>query len=557
MSEAKPSETLRVDERLIVLVSYLIVGAMMTCMVASFVQFGNFAQPIWDVSYLLVLGFLVSLESLYSHRVLHKVYFTDPKWVAFRFSELILILVALKCTQYLYSDGGRLLADLSLWQQDLGANFFNDESIFGIVTLAIAWIISGQYAGELILLEANQRVLKQEMESGISEDRTAIRRRLSNLVLLVGMGMVIFTAMLRFDRLTEWADLPPLRSSVYNTILYFFLGLVLLSLTQFNLLRARWFRDSLPVRVEIAGRWILYSAVFILVLALIAGLLPTSYSIGLLKVLNYLFFIIMAILNLLIMLLLVPVFWLFGLLARLFQSEAELKQIEAPPPIRDFPLISQAEPVPWWELLKSVAFWLIFLGVIGYALVYYFRENRELWEKLRQIPFIASLVQFFDWLGGLLRGVNRQIGAVVEAGLERLRSRRKAMAAAQPWRFINLRRLTPRERVRFYYLALVRRGGDCGYSRRPAQTPFEYSQSLSDAIRDGEQLDSELLMGAREAQVAERNGLSTDIIVMTNKFVEARYSRHEITPQDAGLVQRAWEHLRSALQRLRRTEEQE
>jgi hypothetical protein len=547
MSEARLSEPLHIDERLIVLVGYLLTSAMMTCLTASFVQLGELAAPGWDGSYLYVLGFLVALEATYSHRALRTRYFTDPKWIVFRFSELILILATLKAAQILTTEGRSLWTGLSLWQQDLGANFFDNETIYGIVTLAFVWVLSGQFAGELIALEANQFVLRQEAESGIYEDRNAIRKRLSNLILLVGAGMVVFTAMLRIEGLAGWMDLPPLRASVYNTIFYFFLGLVLLSLTQFNLMRARWLRDSLPVRVEIAGRWILYSAVFILALALIAALLPTSYSIDLLSVLNYIFFVLTAIFNLLIMLILTPIFWLFGWLMSLFQGEAQVSQTEMLPPVNDIPLTPQTGPIPWLELLKSIAFWSVFLGVISFALVFYLRENRELWEKLRRIPFFAALARFSNWLGGLLRGVNRQLGTALEAGLGRLRAMRRGRPAAQPWRYLSLRRLPPRERVRFYYLALVRRGSERGYARRPAQTPFEYSQDLSEGIGARERQRPSIPAEIEGGRPPDGDLLSGDVVLMTAKFIEARYSRHEITPQDAGLVRRAWARVRSAL----------
>jgi hypothetical protein len=510
--------------------------------------------PGWNGAYLVVLAFMVALESMYSHRLLRSMYITDPQWLGYRLSEWVVILVALKVTQVINTGGRYILSDLQAWQQNF-SNFFDNETIFGLVTLLIVWGVGGRIADELIDLEANPSVLQQEIDSGIHEDRGAIRGRLANMILMVGMGMVILTALLRFDKLADWIDQPPLRAGVYNILLYFFLGLVLLSLTQFNLLRARWFRDALPVHKEIAGRWILYSAFFILAVALIAALLPTGYSIGLLAVLNYLFFIALAIINLLITLLLLPLLWLYSLLSGLFRKGTEGAPPLELPAIENMPGPSPAAPVPWWELLKSIVFWLVFLGVIAFAVSYYFRENRELWEQIRRMPFFAALARFFDWLGRWLGRVNRQVGTAVQAGLERLRTRRKAVAAARTWRFVNPRRLSPRERVRFYYLAMVRRGGECGYRRHPAQTPFEYSRSLSEAIGALDSLPTKPLDGSTETQAGEREALSRAIVVMTDTFVEARYSQHEITSQDAGLVQRAWARLRHALQSARRNKE--
>ena len=95
------------------------------------------------------------------------------------------------------------------------------------------------------------------------------------------------------------------------------------------------------------------------------------------------------------------------------------------------------------------------------------------------------------------------------------------------WSYLNLRRLPPRQKIRFYYLALVRRGGETGLSRAEWQTPREYAGTL------------ETKLEAEDENVEE----------MTAAFMDARYSRHEVTGERAGLVQRTWERIRQALRR--------
>jgi hypothetical protein len=556
VSEIKPVEPLRIDERLMILGGYLITSGMMACLAASMVQFGELAQPSWNGAYLVILGFLVALEALYSHRLLRNLFFTDPKYIGYRVSEWVVILIVLKFVQIINSDGLSIFSTILSWQQNFSESFFNNETIFAGVTLLIVWLISSRFAGYLNDLEANQRVLQQEMESGIYENRTAIRERLANLIILVGAGMVVFSALMRVDMMARWFELPALRVGVLNTILYFFLGLVLLSLTQFNLLRARWYRDSLPVRKEIASRWIVYSLVFILGLALIARLLPTGYTVGLLTVLNYLFFAIAAIINFIITVLLLPIFWLLGWFASLFAGSGASETPASLPTITELPVLPQTEPIPLWELIKSILFWLVFLSVIGFALVYYFKENKEMLANLRKIPFFSSIARFFDWLGNWLQGVNRQIGEIVDTGWQRLLARRDRTIADPPWRFVNPNRLPPRERVRFFYLAMVRRGGERGYDRHPAQTPLEYSDSLAEALVSTGPADMDDVDSKRDRQPLDDEIFSEDIDVMTDKFIMARYSRQPISENDANLVERAWGHLRRVLGKTKRRKEQ-
>lgn len=557
MFDPEISDPLHIDERLVVMAGFLITSSMMVCLVANLTQFGRLILPGWRGAYLIVMGFIVALESLYSHRLLRNQYFTDPLWVSYRISEWVMIVVILKSLEILSVGSANLYAEINSWQVDFYQNFLDTETMFGLIALVFVWLICGRFAEVLVALEANERVLRQEVESGIYEDRSINRRRLSNLILLVGGVMVFLTALLRTDKLAEWFDLPIMRASVINTIIYFYLGFVLLSLSNFNLLRARWYRDKIVVGKDVAGRWLLYSGIFILLLALIARVLPTGYSIGLLAVLNSVFFAFIFLVNLILTVLVYPIFWLLGWLMSLFATGNE-PGVESPlPMISEVPIPQPIEPVPWWELVKSILFWVVFLGIVAVSVVYYFRENRNLWDKLIRLPWLSSLARWIEWFENWLRGVNQQLGTIVSTGLQRLRAKQGKVSEGQSWRYINPRKLSPRDRVRFYYLALVRRGGEIGCQRAPSQTPIEYSEKLSHAIAfsdgEGTLAVKTPIEGSETAQPA---GVVSNISLMTECFIKARYSLQLVNEPDAGTVQRAWTYLRKTLRRMRLRKEQ-
>jgi hypothetical protein len=84
--------------------------------------------------------------------------------------------------------------------------------------------------------------------------------------------------------------------------------------------------------------------------------------------------------------------------------------------------------------------------------------------------------------------------------------------------------------VLFYYLALIRRGGETGLPRKPSQTPYEYGRFLDKSLPEvGESVDS-----------------------LTESFMEARYSNHIVEDDQVPLVQSYWERIRRALQELKR-----
>lgn len=559
---AESKMTPQPKERLTVLASYFLASAMLTCLAVSLVQFGEAYAPGWDGTYLVALSFFLALEALYSHRLLRNLVFSDPQAVAYRAAELVVIMVGLKVAYYVARGPGLLVGDLSLWREDFWNNFFTDEYLFGLFTAALVWFISTRMGASLVLLEFDERVLMIEAQTGIYESRSEIRWNLANDILGVGVILIVLSAFLRFEPFTAWADLQPLRQGAYNALVYFFLALVLLSITQFNIMRSRWFRDSLPVHPLVTRRWLWYSLVFILGVAILAGVLPTGYSVGLLGVLNYLLFAILAILNLLVTILLTPLFLLIHLLASLFGTpEAQpAPQVEIPQFIPQ-PAAAASEPLVWWELLKSILFWLVLWGVVGYSIYYYLREHSGLAEKLRKTPLFPYLARFWAWLSAWWGGLNRQVAAAVDAGLARLRARRERAAQARPWRYLSLRGLSARERVIFYYIAMVRRGSERGLARQPSQTPYEYSRGLAQAVApppgaipdDGAGL---VMDGAQvEPAALDDAGLAGPITAITDKFVEARYSLHPVTGQDVGLVQHYWQRIRRALRRRLQSQE--
>jgi hypothetical protein len=50
-----------------------------------------------------------------------------------------------------------------------------------------------------------------------------------------------------------------------------------------------------------------------------------------------------------------------------------------------------------------------------------------------------------------------------------------------------LRKLSPRQQVQFYYLAMLRRGSEHGHARQPTQTPYEYARALENQIPEIDQ----------------------------------------------------------------------
>lgn len=525
------------DDRFYIIAGHLILSLMLACMLVSIVQLGRLALGDFNGGYLIALGWLVSLEAFLSRQILKGSSIFDREWLLFRGSELVVILLAVKLAAYTTLGLSQLLVDTRGWIQNFEAGFLTTEYGFGCLVIGLVWVLSSPLSEDLELLYVDQRIIRQEAESGIYEAREQIREHLAGLLLGIGLVMIVLAALLRSSRFLSWAALPAMRLGVTNLLLYFLMFLVLLSLTQFSLVRASWMREHLVVGRLIARRWLLYSFVLILGLTGLARLLPTGYSIGLLGVLNYLFSLVIVILYYFGILLITPFLMLVYVLGSLFGSSAEPQppfQMPTPPPAPSAP--PEGGSLPWLEILKSALFWVILLGVIGYSLVYYVRERRELLQAARRLPFFPALARFWGWLTGWLGGVQNAVSAAVDRRWERLRQARRNAQLPESRAFLSLRRLSPRQRVMFYYLAMVRRGGEAGLRRRPSQTPYDYSRDLSQGL--GENL---------QASPGLELELEQDIAALTEQFVEARYSLHPVTTQQVSLVHHCWERVRGVL----------
>ena len=135
------------------------------------------------------------------------------------------------------------------------------------------------------------------------------------------------------------------------------------------------------------------------------------------------------------------------------------------------------------------------------------RRLRQLWAALSH------------WLSGLAAAVQ----ALPVAAW--LREQLRARPTLPPLGFFRLVGATPREQVQYYYLSLLRRAGDYGFGRKPAQTPAEYTPTLAANLTDN----------------------TPEVQALTDAFIETRYSAHPVPAEQVQQVRSAWGRLRAAL----------
>jgi hypothetical protein len=564
-------ESFRRNEVLSSLASHLLVSLMMICLAISFVQFVNRLLPEWRMGFLPWWCGLVSLEALITLRRMNRASDLETNAVLYRVTEFIVIIIVTSGLSYLWQGGGLFLADLlGLSSPGGGAinfvdNFVSIEFLSSLMVVAAVWGLSTQYGQDLIDLEGDEIIL-QELDQGTPpSDRASTRRRMISRMLTVGIGMVLITALVRIDIRVIWGDRPVPRTTVGNVVLYFLLGLALLSLTQFAANRATWAWERIPVNQNIGRQWLTHSLVFLVLISSLAFLLPTGYTMGFLPAIGTLLNILLNLFYTLILFLIYPFFVLFSALAQLFDLEVSPMQ----PPM-DFERFSPEPPPapgqlpPWVEAIRTIMFWGILLAVVLYAFSIYFRQNRDLILRLRKLPGFAWLATAWRWFVTRFRMGVEIVPELVRAGWEKVRSLVGSKPELERWRLINPRRLPARQRVLFYYLALLRRSQETAIARKAWQTPYEYARDLESALvsQNWQKLTEHLAASdSRESEVTQplkgSRNLANDgtrqlsvpgdidaIHALTEEFMEARYTRHPVTDEQATNAQSAWERLR-------------
>jgi hypothetical protein len=432
---------------------------------------------------------------------------------------MMMLFILFKIGGYVGDSWADVLADIQAWPRQ-PLNVLDPETTVAFILALLSWRASTQTVREL------ERIGEPpEQRGGYVPPIESLTGRFfwggAVLMITAGITRIGIAALLNLSR-------PPVPGLVLNVLVYFLLGLVMLGQVHFNRLHQQWQAQEIKVSEGLTGRWVRYSLAFIGLAALLAFLLPTGYTVGLLDAVA----IILTILGYILTLLAMILWFIFGLLlmplAMLFGSARPIpSQPILPPP----QLLQQqsGDVVPsWFEMLRSLLFWAAALGMVFYVVRSYLRDHPELLEAFAtQRPVRA--------LRALLIALWRRLIGLAEAASERIPRRLSLQRAGPrspkvPFRFFRLGALSPRERILYYYLSILRRTERQGFPRQRAQTPYEYDATLASHLPQAQQ----------------------EMTLLTQAFVEARYSRHAFDREQARGVRVDWQRVKAALQALRR-----
>lgn len=503
----------------------LVIGLMFACLALSLVELVHLFFPAWNGTYLILACVLAALEANYSYRLIRARSLRGGDLLRFRLIEIAVFFLLVKIGSYLGDSWVDVMAEVRSWPSYL-YRLFDLETMVAFFLAMLSWHVSTQTTRDFERLNeppAFQRYYVSPMDS------------LTGRYFWGGVVLMITAGLTRIG-IAQLLDLrrPFVPGLVLNVLVYFLLGLVMLGQVRFATLRNRWEAGAIKIAEELPRRWVRYSLALIALAASLAFLLPTGYTLGLLEALGWTLSLILGIVSfvavLLFWLVLLPFAWLLSLLG-----------VESPPagplqaPVR--PPLPEAgvQGAPgWFQVLRSLVFWVIAVGMIFYVVRSYLRDHPELLEGLASLGLIRALGRTWAALRRWLAGWGSILQERLPTGWS-LHLRRARGSSRPTFGFFRLGALSPRAQVLYYYRSVLQRAARQGFPRRPAQTPAEYEVTLAPN-----------LPAARE-----------DMRLLTQAFVEAHYSQHSVEPADARRVRLSWQQVKQALRALKRAKEEE
>jgi hypothetical protein len=518
------------------LVRPLLIAAMMTCLAVPPVvilewAMAKWAMAEWNGTYFLAFAFLASLEGILSERVLHKKRITGWGYLASRGAEALILLILLKLISYVPLGLGRLWADALTWAT-------HPELLIGNIDVYSSALFLPLWAGSLYVSRAASELDVEPGSNTPPPDKTSTAYylwltqpspvrdrqegldRLGEAFLWGGIAILLTSAAVH-------GLLPAGKVPAIPALLYFGLGIALLSQARFSVSHIGWQIQGIPVQPGIGRRWLLWTAIFLSGVALVALLLPTTYTLGPLRAL-------LAVIDIVVQGFLYVLAVIYFVLAFLLSFVFPQVETPTPPPLPATPAPplepgTAATVMPVSQALLSVLFWIAILVIVVYALLRFLRDRFGLFDR-GEAAKGTWWGRFLAWLHSLWQQWRTWRQGVQASLVRRWAGRRAVQSAGQGlFRHVPLRRLSPREKVRFFYLSAARRAAQAGQPRRPGQTPSEYRASLESRFPD----------------------LEPDLTGLTDAFIEARYDRRPVQAQDAEAVEPLWKRIKAALRRKR------
>ncbi len=410
----------------------LLITILAGCLVVALMAFARRLVPDLPSGYtqlMVAIGLLTAVIGCASTTWLAQPSQRGSRSAAYRAAELAFIIVITRITIWA-ATGEWPGFDLILRPIDA---LLDGYFIVGLIAVLLAWIMATAMTEDMIgmglrpddIYMARGYTDKwQDTARPVYTDRPAILRRFTGRWVVGGVLLVIMAAGSRFSAPEPGFFLPIIgqnidRAVIIAVIVYFLVGLALISQGQLALLRARWTLQKTPSAPGILRNWPAYALLLILVVAFIAALLPLGgtfhLALILTTIIEFVYWLVLKIFG--------AIMGLFLLIASLFGGEETTQAMPTPAPPPVFTPEPPTEPpveLPPWT--GGTIFWIIAALLLGYAAYIYFGGRgftfawlHQLWQMLRN-RWNQMVDAYQDWQATHMRIAEDDDGAAAGAG---------------------------------------------------------------------------------------------------------------------------------------------
>jgi hypothetical protein len=491
--------------------------------------------------YLIPVAMVVAVVGVFTTTLLGRPNWRDRRGSAFRLGEMLLIVFAVRVLVWVLVEGLPGIADVRSWFYEPG-RFFTGEFAFATLVCLFVWSFAVAVTSDFLELaiQPDEVAARQSHEWGDSRSQWRVGQPIGRTELLerfalrwIGLGIlfVVCAGMTRVDFSVGASGLVHvglrglgMRTEVVVCLVcYFLAGLLLMSQGRLAVLRGRWYNQEVEMREPLVRRWHVNSLVFVGLIALLALLLPLGSTSWLTGIVEFVIALLVRIVMLLAFLIGIFIAFLAALLSRLFGTSGPPQPPEgvAPPQVVPSQAEMAAQLPPW---LGNAVLWTVVVLVAGLLLVNFLRTTGLAQGKLGK-----RLIELRLWWRARRARINVAVAARVSGLRRRLRHARRRVVRPQEGGASSRGPLLPRDQVRRYYLRAIKEASDEGVVRPPHKTPIEFAEDL-------------------RAGWPETEG---DVRELTEAFVDARYSEHEIGDEEVSTAESAWRRLVRGLREAR------
>ena len=508
------------NKKLTLTANFLLISIMLTCFALIIDKTIHLFYPLWGSFWFPVFTFLITPVSLYIRRKQQNAPSTFDNKLLFILSEIVLIGLITKTISMLslrFFEVTTLWQEIASWPQEFLPNFFNLDFLIRLSAVMLIWVLTWFFSFPLNQLEEDESLMEQEKLVLTFTDRHLARRQLIRLIFNLGILMIITTLVLQSNAFPFLEIQTYIKYLIVVIMVFFFSGFAFLAINQYAIMKARWYFSDIEVSPQLATQWFFYSIFFLLALVLIIAFLPTQIPLGISSVAEWLSEAFVLVITILFNIITFPFFLLLALISRLSGREAAE---DALPPIEPeaalFPQVVAS--TPWFDIIRSIVFWLIFAGIVFGALIYFFNHKPGFTHFLRDLRLFSLLKNLWHFLINRIGKTKIASSEVLKTGINKfrtfLRSQRKKIRQSSLW----IKQMPPRLAIIKTYTDWIQWNQRHGFRRKDSQTPLEYAKAYVQSNPD----------------IAEQAEL---ISKFTNIFIQARYAHGPVEKDQAQRAQ--------------------